>query len=142
MLSECQATSLVPIPRQGRQRAWALHLCGVTAPASGKGPAASPPQPDNAGQTPCPALPASHKSTWWERAHATDSAAPSNTHKQLVNIKAAANLCHSLAEQAPRRLDLWLLRVGPGYGSTMAKVKNMDKLMDGHTPPPPPHHRN
>lgn len=55
----------------------------------GEVPSSLTPQPDNAGQTPFPALTASHKGTWWEQAHATDSAAPSNMPKQLVNIKAA-----------------------------------------------------
>lgn len=99
MLKERHATSLVLVLQQGEQRAWALHLCKVTAPASGKCPAASPPQLDNAGQSPFPALTASHKGTSWEQAHATDSAAPSNMPKQLVNIK-VHKLVPPLARQA------------------------------------------
>lgn len=141
MLKECHATRLVLVLQQGKQWAWSLHLCEATAPASGKcqslPPTASPPQPHNAGQSPFPALTASHKGTWWEQAHATDSAAPSNMPKQLVNIK-AHKLVPPLASQAPCRLELLLLRVGPGYRNTIAEM-DMDEVKDGH--PLHIHHR-
>lgn len=122
-----RAVSLVAILHQEKQWAGALHLHKVIPPASGKCTAGSPPQPDNAGQT----LPASHRGARWEHTNATEAVAPSNTHKQLVNIKAAQTCATHWQGTHPENWNYYR-----GWGQdTGALLQNEHGQPDGGHPP-------
>ena len=121
------AVSLVAILHQEKQWAGALHLHKVIPPASGKCTAGSPPQPDNVGQS----LPASHRGAWWEHTNATEAVAPSNTHKQLVNIKAAQTCATHWQGTHPENWNYYR-----GWGQdTGALLQNEHGQPDGGHPP-------
>lgn len=96
-----------------------------TAPASGRCPAASAPQPDNAGQTPFTSLLPSHRGAGGNT-QATDGGSQQHT-QTACKHQGCANLCHPLALQTGTQFTT---AAGARVQEHYCKM-NMDKLMEG-----------